>query len=385
MWTALIVLSLGLAPADWFTYEPDAKSFRVELPGKPNSTSTRTIRNSAGQARLTTVELRAIDATYTVQVTEAMRKINNSSLDDGIHRFAASRQATLEDISKISLENRPGREITMTETAPAGDIRVKARWFTNDKALFVLTVAASPGRDLPADANRFLGSLRFTTPKPAIPANESKLATSPDNDSPTVVDANDDDDDAKAKTDSKTTSSKPKPLGRITVSRLPKNAKSYPEENLEDLGRRQYAKDRDGFRDVGPAGSVLVGVRATYIERFGGPKVRSLQPIYRSGKNHYHGRIYGEMVGPVTTVIARPGYAVGGLVTHTGLTLDGFGIVFMKVNGDQLDIDDTYKSPWIGDRNGGGPGEVTTKGSVIVGIQGRSTREINGLSLIGMK
>jgi hypothetical protein len=146
IWTALLVLSLGLAPADWFTFEPDAKNFRVELPSKPNSTSTRTIRNSAGQARLTTVELRASDATYTVQVTEAPRKINTNSLDDDIHRFAASRQATLEDISKISLANCAGREFTMTETAPAGDIRVKARWFTADKALFVLTVASSPVR-----------------------------------------------------------------------------------------------------------------------------------------------------------------------------------------------------------------------------------------------
>jgi hypothetical protein len=385
MWTALMVLSLGFAPADWFTYEPDAKNFRLELPSKPNSTSTRTIRNSAGQARLTTVELRAVDATYTVQVTEAAREINTRSLDDGIHRFAASRHAALEDISNISLENRPGREFTMTEIAQGGDIRVKARWFITDKALFVLTVAASPGRDLPADANRFLASLRFTTPKPAKPANESKLATSADNDSPTVVDANDDDNDAKPKADSKSTSSKPIPLGRITISRIPKNAKPYPEENLEDLGRRQYAKDRDGFRDLGPAGSVLVGFRATYIERFGGPKVRSLQPIYRSGKNYYQGRIYGTVVGPVKTVVARPGYAIGGLVTHTGLTLDGFGIVFMKVDGDRLDIDDTYKSSWIGDRNGGNPDEVATKRSIIVGIQGRAGTEVNGLSLIGMK
>ncbi len=384
MCTALIVLALGLAPGDWFTYEPDAKNFRVELPSKPNSTATRTIRNSAGEARLTTVALRASDATYTVQVTETTRKINNNSLDDGVHRFAASRQATLEDVSKISLENRPGREFTMTEIAPGGDIRVKARWFTTDKALFVLTVAASPGRDFPADTNRFLASLRFTTQKPFKAADEPKLATFPDNDSPTVVDTNDDD-DAKPKADSKTTSAKPKALGRITISRIPKSAKPYPEENLEGLGRRQFANDRDGFREVGPVGSVLVGFRATYIERFGGPKVRSLQPIYRSGKSYYQGRIYGEMVGPVATVVARPGYAVGGLVTHTGLTLDGFGIVFMKVNGEQLDVGDSYNSPWIGDRKGGSPANVNTNGSIIVGIHGRSGKEVNGLSLIGLK
>jgi hypothetical protein len=150
------------------------------------------------------------------------------------------------------------------------------------------------------------------------------------------------------------------------------------------VSRSYVGRERDGFRDVGPAGSVLVGVRVSYIERFGGPKVGSAQPIYRSGKNHYLGRIYGSVVGPVTTVVARPGYAVGGLVTHTGLTVDGFGMVFMKVDDDRLDPDDTYNSPWIGDTKGGSPGEVNSNGR-IVGLQGRSGGEVFALGLTTRK
>jgi hypothetical protein len=170
---------------------------------------------------------------------------------------------------------------------------------------------------------------------------------------------------------------------KVTLSRLPRNAKPYPAEDLVDLSR-SFSQDRDGFRDIGPTESVLVGVRATYIERFGGPKVRSLQPIYRIGTKYYGGRIYGEMIGPVTTVVARPGYAVGGLVTHTGLTLDGFGIVFMKVDEDRLDPNDTYKSPWIGDKQGGGPGDVMSTGQLVVGLQGRSGSEVNAVGLIAL-
>ena len=85
------------------------------------------------------------------------------------------------------------------------------------------------------------------------------------------------------------------------------------------------------------------------------------------------------------TVIAWSGYAVGGVVTHTGLTLDGFGVVYMKVDGDRLDPTDTYNSPWIGDKQGGGPGEVMSKGQIIVGIQGRARTEINALGLTALK
>ena len=202
---------------------------------------------------------------------------------------------------------------------------------------------------------------------------KAEFADKPDA-SMTVAEADKDDDDAKDP--AKPAAKKSNAPIKVTISRMPKNAKPYADADIENLSR-SFARDRDGFRDLGPEGSVLVGVRVTYIERFGGPKVRSVQPIYRSDKNHYAGLIYGEAVGPVFTVVARPGYAVGGLVTHTGLTVDGFGIVFMKVDGDRLDPNDTYNSPWIGDRQGGGPGEVMSKGGLVVGLQGRAKNELN--------
>src|SRR5207244_1050788 len=143
--------------------------------------------------------------------------------------------------------------------------------------------------------------------------------------------------------------------------------------------------DRDRFRDVAPAGGVLVGVRVTYIERFGGNKIRSAQPIYRSGKTLIEGKRYAEVVGPETTAIAKPGYAVGAINTHTGLTVDGFELVFMKIKGDRLDPSDSYRSVWLGDQNGGSPGSVSSNGNLVVGLLGLATREINSLGLVILK
>jgi hypothetical protein len=57
MLTTLLILALGMARLDWYTFEPEAKNFRVELPDKPNNTSNRTINNAAGRSQLTTAQL----------------------------------------------------------------------------------------------------------------------------------------------------------------------------------------------------------------------------------------------------------------------------------------------------------------------------------------
>jgi hypothetical protein len=374
-----------MAGQGWYTFEPEAKTFRVDLPNKPNNTSKRPIKNVAGQSQLTTAQSKTSDAVYLIQVTEHGSKVDPKTLEDGIRQFVAARNGTLGTVAEITVDGNPGRDFEMTERLPEGQKRSSMRWVVSGNALFMLTVSGSPGVKLPADVDQFFGSLEIGNPKVAerprpkpAPAEASET---------TVVEADTGEDKAKDKAAPKS-AAKPankKSTGKITFSNIPRNAKSYAAEDIQDLDR-SFERDREGFRDVGTAGSVLVGVRVSYIDH-GGPKVRSVQPIFRSasGQNHYLGRIHGEVVPPVTTVVARPGYAVGGLVTHTGLTLDGFGIVFMRVDGEQLDLNDTYNSPWIGDEKGGGPGQVSSRGQLVVGIQGKSGNEMNGLGLTALK
>ena len=387
MLTTILVLAFGMVQQDWYTFEPEGKSFRVELPSKPNHTSSRTVNNAAGRSQLTTAQLRTSGAIYSVQVTENSGKVDPKTLDEGIQRFAAAIQGALGTVSTITVDGSPGREFEMTERLDEGQKRSKMRWVAAGNSLFMLSVAGKPGAKLPANADRFLGSLEIGAAKEAAGARARVKAAETEDSEANVKEADTGEDKAKSasKSSGKTAGRKSNAAAKVTISRIPRNAKSYPAEDLEDLSRSYFGKEREGFRDVGPAGSVLVGVRVSYIERFGGPKVRSAQPIYRSGKTHYQGQVYGEVVGPVTTVVAKPGYAVGGLVTHAGLTLDGFRIVFMKVDGDRLDPDDSYNSPWIGDEKGGGPGEVNSKGGLVVGLQGRSRDEIFILGLTALK
>ena len=174
---------------------------------------------------------------------------------------------------------------------------------------------------------------------------------------------------AKAKTQKTQPSS-----SSTTTSELP--------EGLIDLPATFRGGDRDRFHDIGPAGGVLVGARVSYIMRFGGPKISSIQPIYRVGEKLVDGERRGGLLGEETTAVAKPGYAVGAINTHTGLTVDGFEMVFMRIDGDRLDSADSYTSPWLGDEKGGNPRNVSSEGKIPVGLQGRAGKEVYGLGLI---
>jgi hypothetical protein len=532
MLTTFLILAVGFAPQDWYTFAPEGKTFRIDMPKQPNKTSGRSITTNGRKTQLTLAQLTTDNALYLFEVSENSGKIDPKTLDDGLRRTAADNKATIGPIKPIVVNGNPGRECEMIDRGAGGQVKSKVRWVAAGNTLFMITAAGKPGADLPADADRFLGSLKigvapdvaggrpkteaagdtvtsakppFTIQLPAkaqtlnqslpgpkgatkqtnyfckvdgglynaqviaepesvpqggekaaierskadylrsagvAPTDESRLETNgfpgvefttkapgPDGkkmvesrvriyvmdgqfviltamspqDAPLPASADAffksfrpgsqppapsgvaTKDEAKPKAATKAAERKTVAPAKITTTRIPKNAKSYPEEDLQDLTRTFLGKDRDGFRDVGPAGSVLVGVRVSYIEKFGGPKIGSVQPIFRSGKNLYEGRIHGDVRGPVLAFVAKADYAVGGLSMHTGLGVDGFRIIYMKTDGEHLDPNDSYNSPWIGDEKGGGPGEVMSKGNMIVGLQGRSEADINALGLTGLK
>ncbi len=403
--TTLLLLALGMIQPGWSPFLPDGKAYRVEMLGPPDRVATRTVTHASGRSELTTASWQAPEGTYLIQVTEHPAPVDPGTLDEGVRRFASAARATLGPVATIVVDGHPGRDFEATARINGTDKRTKYRWVAAGNSLYMLSAASKPGGKVPADAGRFLGSLALgadrlaelarATPSPSPAVEPARSADrgrdkAGDRDKAMEFAGGDGAGEAEVEVEAARPAEKEKPAPRkaqakVSIGRIPRDAKEHPAEDLVDLSRSSFGRDRDGFRDLGPAGSVLVGVRVTYIERFGGFKVRSAQPIYRSGAAHYQGQVHGEAVGPVLTFLARPGYAIGGLVTHIGLTVDGFGIVYMKVDGDRLDPGDSYKSPWIGDKRGGNPGEVFSTGGLVVGLQGKAGSELNGLGLTALK
>lgn len=401
MLITMIVLALGVAGPEWATFEPGGKDFRVEMPGKPQPLD-RVLKRASGTARLTAAEVRVGGASYAVQVTENRGKVDPKTLDDGIRRFAKGRQATLGTIREVAVGDNPGREFELTEKAGDQEWRSRLRWVVSGNRLFMLAVGAPPGGAIPGDADRFLGSLTIGVvgPLPPAPAPQPQVArTEPAKPAPAPEAVAGAAGAAKAASGSDeagetepATGDEAKPAARaegrkpakVVIGPMPRGVKFPKEEDLVDLGR-SYLRDREGFRMTGPVGAVLVGVRVHTADKFGGPKIAGVQAIYRLGNKTFLGQIAGQADGPATTVVAKPGYAVGGLAWHAGLLVDGFRVVFMKVDGDRLDPDDSYNSPWLGDENGGGPGEVMSQGDLVVGLQGRAGDAIFALGLTARK
>ena len=162
--------------------------------------------------------------------------------------------------------------------------------------------------------------------------------------------------------------------------------KAYPTEKVADLPDAFFGERNDRFREVGPEGGVLVGLKVSYKVWMGGPKIGSVQGLYRAGTKVVEGQRYGTLSGPEVAAVAKPGYAIGAFRTHAGLGLDGFEIIFMKVKGNRLDPADAYLSPWLGDPRGGGPQFVANpEGRFPVGLQGRAEGSIRALGLVILK
>jgi len=136
------------------------------------------------------------------------------------------------------------------------------------------------------------------------------------------------------------------------------------------------------FEARAPEGALLVGVRGTTISWAGHEIVRSLQPLYRLDGEEHEGDVFGYANRTVVEALAKPGYAVGALLVKGGHRVDGLRCVFMRVDGDRLDLSDVYTGPWIGGRGGGAEELLGGSGRPVVGLVGRCGADLDAVGLL---
>lgn len=141
----------------------------------------------------------------------------------------------------------------------------------------------------------------------------------------------------------------------------------------------------DEFRVAGPEGSVLVGIEVGIGQFFNNPVVKSVKPIYKINGREVSGERIGPNMPESVTLMAKEGYAIGGITLKTGLGIDGLSVTFMKIlpNGS-LDILDRSDSQWAGGMGGGGPVPLLSNKEPAIGLAGRTNRDgaLNGLGLL---
>jgi hypothetical protein len=136
------------------------------------------------------------------------------------------------------------------------------------------------------------------------------------------------------------------------------------------------------FVDTAPAGGWLVGLDIGQQEYGAHNAIAAIRPIYRVGANEVTGPLFGGEAQPMVRALANAGYAIGAIHVRASIRVNALAITFMRVNGDRLSPADAYSTVWIGGPGGGGPTTLSADGTSVIGIRGKTNKELTGLGLV---
>jgi hypothetical protein len=132
------------------------------------------------------------------------------------------------------------------------------------------------------------------------------------------------------------------------------------------------------FREVDKDKKILVGLNFTVDDKV----IKSVQPIFRNPDGKLtHGVSHGKDNGRKIEVLAKDGYAVGGLNVWAGDKVDGVRVVFMRVVDGKLDVKDSYESDVVG-VEGGLVSRLHSDGRFIIGVNGREGEYLDALGVV---
>lgn len=158
---------------------------------------------------------------------------------------------------------------------------------------------------------------------------------------------------------------------------------------------KSYAKTESsdessaGGHDIPEEGALLVGFEFREGKSEGLPDVQSVRPLFLTREGTVPGKDRGNMEKVTEKVVARNGYAVGGLmVWHNERRIGGIQAVFMKINAASGKLDtspaNSYKSTWFGSRPRGKAKVLGGKGSAIIGVFGKTGADADTIGLYEM-
>ena len=136
------------------------------------------------------------------------------------------------------------------------------------------------------------------------------------------------------------------------------------------------------YREERKDGAVLIGFETGFGKVFSTDIITYLRPIWLTSRGEEFGTAYGRAQGPLTTVKAQNGYAVGGIVVAGGGALEGFCLTFMRIGTKGLNTRESYTSDWYGeaDRRPSANAMWSGDGSFVVGLHGKRFEDKGGKS-----
>jgi len=139
------------------------------------------------------------------------------------------------------------------------------------------------------------------------------------------------------------------------------------------------------FEDLTESSGLLKGVVITTADiGRGNIVITSIRPVFLTAGARAVGTTHGSERGGASTIMAKDGYAVGGLTLKAGESVEGLQITFMRVkpSGESLNPYDSYQSAWFGGTGGAGKRTLGGNGRRIVGLFGRSDNVVDAVGIV---
>ena len=127
------------------------------------------------------------------------------------------------------------------------------------------------------------------------------------------------------------------------------------------------------FLRAHPENKPVLGIRSRFGSWAGNEWIGQLEPLYGDEPDDLS----------ATTVLARPGYAVAGLVVDAPDMVQAYAVVFQRrlPDGD-LDTNDVYTSDWVGKRSMSNEITLSSQGRDVLGVFGRSGAVVDAIGLV---
>lgn len=151
---------------------------------------------------------------------------------------------------------------------------------------------------------------------------------------------------------------------------------SVPDDVPQAIGRKIPEIGAAGgfaFESIDAAKRPVIGFHSSFGPWGGKQWIRQMEPFYDE-----------EPALPNSDrVMAKPGYAVGGLLLDAPEFVNAYAVVFMRVAADgKLDPADSYTSDWIGPKSDKTPQPLNGQGKAVIGVHGRAGAILNAVGLV---
>jgi S1-C subfamily serine protease len=382
-------------PAGWKEVGIDNKFITIWVPEKTSKQSerTRTIRSGTISLTINATTVLANNGLIYLLERASLRlpvgsKLDTKALRDSIVRSAADDiKGKVAEESDAKMGNWPCKEYVIKAGATTSIIRV----LVTARTVYIVQVQGANAKVMGDDGYLFLNSFR-THPKekPDVAVVTPGTGTTTPGTGTTTPGTG------------STTPPNPKPVTPTTpkpaTPTLPAGAIPKPTEasanpialnmnptKILPSGESQIIAGvfDPVFKDFAPEGGMMVGMQIGLGKFINYDIVVAARPIYRTDGKESFGIGRGASTN-IKTVMAKEGYAVGGVLVASGMGIDGLAVVFMKIDGEKLDPKDSYQSPYYGNPMKTPDQLITGDGLPIIGLGGKQNARTNQFTGIGL-